>query len=73
MNLVDITFKELVVKGVRVYEPFDFEHALGFLARKPELFQPLLSRPYHLDEAVDAFSAARAGDQGLRIVFHTGA
>ncbi|TVR05068.1 MAG: Zn-dependent alcohol dehydrogenase [Spirochaetaceae bacterium] len=73
VNLVDITFKELVVKGVRVYEPFDFEHALDFLARKPELFRPLLSRPYQLDEAVEAFSAARAGDQGLRIVFHAGA
>lgn len=72
ISLVDITFKELVVKGVRVYEPFDFTHALNFLARRPELFEPLLSRPYQLNEAKTAFEAARSGNQGLRIIFRIG-
>ena len=72
VSLVDLTFKELVVKGVRVYEPYDFTHALDFLARKPELFEPLLSRAYELNEAKTAFDAARSGDQGLRIIFRIG-
>jgi len=69
VSLVDLTFKELVLKGVRVYEPFDFEHALELLLSDAELFAPLLSRSFALDEAAEAFDAARSGDKGLRIIF----
>ena len=68
VSLVELTFKELVLKGVRVYEPFDFEHAIELLQSDAELFAPLLSRPFALDEAADAFEAARSGDKGLRII-----
>jgi (R,R)-butanediol dehydrogenase / meso-butanediol dehydrogenase / diacetyl reductase len=68
-NLVDLTFKELVVRGVRVYEPFDFQYALELLQRNGDRFSRFLSDPFELDDAVAAFDAARAGDQGLRICF----
>lgn len=72
VNLVDVTFKELEMIGVRVYEPLDFRRALQFLSRKPALFEPLCGEPFSLDQAAEAFDAARRGDQGLRILFSTG-
>ena len=72
-SLVDLTFKEISVRGVRVYEPFDFERALRFIAQNGEALTPLLSPPYSLDRAEEAFEAARAGDKGLRVIFSIGA
>jgi (R,R)-butanediol dehydrogenase / meso-butanediol dehydrogenase / diacetyl reductase len=71
-NLVDLTFKELVVKGIRVYEPFDFQYALEFLERSADQFSRFLSVPFELDAAKDAFDAARAGNRGLRVYFRIG-
>lgn len=68
-NIVDLTFKELVVRGVRVYEALDFEKSLNFLCDSPELFRPFMSRLYGMEEVNDAFAAAKAGDQGLRVIF----
>lgn len=71
-NIVDLTFKELVVRGVRVYEALDFEKALNYLCDSPDLFRPFMSRLYEMDEVQDAFDAAKAGDRGLRVIFKIG-
>ena len=73
ISLVDLTFKELSVVGVRVYEPFDFDRALNLLGRRPSLFDPLRSPVYAMDRAPQAFDAARSGERGLRIIFGIGA
>lgn len=70
ISLVDVAFKELNVQGVRVYETLDFERAMVLLARRPDELRPLLSNPYSLDQAPEAFDAAVAGDRGMRVVFH---
>lgn len=68
-NIIDLTFKELTVQGVRVYEAFDFNRALELLAVERARVAALRSRPYALHEAVAAFEAARAGNQGMRVIF----
>lgn len=66
---VAISFKELTLTGTRVYAPFDFERALALLARNAELFRPLLSDPFALEQGGRAFEMAKAGDQVMRAVF----
>lgn len=69
ISIVDITFKELTMVGVRVYQEGDFTTALNLLGSDPETFRRLVSTPYRPSEARDAFVAARSGDGGLRVVF----
>jgi len=71
-NLVDLTFKELIVRGVRVYEAMDFEKALDYICESPELFRLFMPRLYEMNEVTEAFEAAKKGDEGLRVIFRTG-
>lgn len=69
MSLVDMTFKELTITGVRVYEPGDFQRALSLLQERPGVFRSLLSEPMSLEQAPEAFEEARSGGASLRVVF----
>jgi 2-desacetyl-2-hydroxyethyl bacteriochlorophyllide A dehydrogenase len=69
---VAISFKELTLTGTRVYAPFDFERALGLLARNADLFRPLLSEPFSLEDGGRAFEMAKAGEKVMRAVFEIG-
>ena len=68
-NMVDLTFKELIVRGVRVYEPFDFEYAMEFLRSESRLFDIFKSEAFTLSSAREAFAAAGTGEEGLRVIF----
>jgi len=66
---VAMSFKELTLTGTRVYAPFDFERALALLAAHTELFRPLLSEPFSLEQGGRAFEMAKAGEEVMRAVF----
>ncbi len=72
MNIVDLTFKELTVLGVRVYEAYDFERAVNFLNARQEVFADILPTLFSLEEFEEAFSAAKKGTGGLRFTFAIG-
>ncbi len=72
MNIVDLTFKELNVIGVRVYEAYDFERAINFLAARQEVFNKILPTLFRLEQFPAAFEAAKKGTGGLRFTFAIG-
>ncbi len=72
MDLVTITFRELSLVGVRVYEPYDFERAINFLARADVDLGRLLSRPFSLGEGLQAFAEAGRGGAVMRVLFAPG-
>ena len=69
MDIVGLTFKELTIKGVRVYEPYDFERAIELIVRTKWNLGLLLSAPYSMEEANEAFSKAAEGKDTMRVVF----
>ncbi|MFB3903789.1 MAG: zinc-binding dehydrogenase [Acidobacteriota bacterium] len=72
MDLVTITFRELALVGVRVYEPYDFERAMSFLAGSDLDFNALLSRPFPLKDGPTAFAEAGRGGAVMRVLFAPG-
>jgi len=69
MDLVSLTFKEITVRGTRVYEPFDFERAIRLLSAGVGDLKKLIHGPFRLEEAEDAFIAAKEGREAMRVLF----
>jgi threonine dehydrogenase-like Zn-dependent dehydrogenase len=69
VDIVGLTFKELTLKGVRVYAPYDFAKAVHFVANSGVDLSPLLSEPFRLEEAEMAFAKAYAGQEVMRVLF----
>jgi (R,R)-butanediol dehydrogenase / meso-butanediol dehydrogenase / diacetyl reductase len=68
-EMVPLTFKELTVKGLRVYAPFDFARAIGLVADSRLDLSRWMTRPYSLAQGVEAFRLAKAGSGVLRVLF----
>jgi len=72
-DIVALTFKELTVKGVRVYAPFDFDRAIRIVEeslRDPRVdLRRLIYEPFTLDQGQEAFARAREARGIMRVVF----
>jgi 2-desacetyl-2-hydroxyethyl bacteriochlorophyllide A dehydrogenase len=68
-DIVALTFKEVIVKGVRVYAPFDFERAIKMIASSSIDFSAMITNRYSLDEGVEAFKRASEGKNVMRVLF----
>lgn len=62
-----IHYRELIVTGSTANNNADCQEALDLLASNPDLFSPLISAFYPLNEADKAFEAAKAGDN-LKVI-----
>ena len=69
MDIVAWTFRELTLKGVRVYDAHDFERAIALASEWPHDLTRLLSAPYPFERAAEAFAAAKEGDKVLKVIF----
>jgi len=69
MDMVALTFKEITVKGIRVYEPFDFERAINILSKKTIDLSRLIFGTFPLDKAQKAFQTAKEGKKAMRVLF----
>lgn len=69
-DVVAFTFRELTMKGVRVYDAHDFRRALQLAATWQHDIARIASTPFPLDDAESAFTAARLGDRALKVVFN---
>ena len=69
IDIVDISFKELTITGIRVYAPFDFERAIQIASNSGIDFKPLLSSPYPFEDAQKAFDLAAQGSAVMRVIF----
>lgn len=67
-DIVGITFRELTIKGVRVYAPFDFERAIRIVADSDIDFTRLLTPPIPLEQAPEAFRKAKEGKGVMRVL-----
>jgi (R,R)-butanediol dehydrogenase / meso-butanediol dehydrogenase / diacetyl reductase len=72
-DIVALTFKELTVKGVRVYAPFDFGRAVTVVEEslrdsRVDL-RKLISEPFTLDQGAEAFRRAQEARGIMRVVF----
>ncbi len=71
-DLLPLSFKELTVKGVRVYATGDFDRAIHIAATSGLPFRRLQSEPFPLAEGEAAFSRAKAGTDVMRVLFSIG-
>ena len=67
-DILTVTFRELTVKGVRVYAPYDFERAIRIVAESGIDFGRLLSKPFALTDAAEAFDVAKEGRDVMRVL-----
>jgi (R,R)-butanediol dehydrogenase/meso-butanediol dehydrogenase/diacetyl reductase len=66
--LFDLFWKELEVRGARVYEPDDFETAIELLAKGSIDFEPLITAVEPLERVPEVFVELRAGRQAMKIL-----
>jgi (R,R)-butanediol dehydrogenase/meso-butanediol dehydrogenase/diacetyl reductase len=57
VNLHDVLFKELTIKGFRVYRSEEFDHAVKLISQNPQYFKKLITNVYSLDQINDAIVA----------------
>jgi 2-desacetyl-2-hydroxyethyl bacteriochlorophyllide A dehydrogenase len=68
-DIVAYTFKEITMKGVRVYAPFDFERAIHLIAECPHDLMKLLGGFYPLSQGTQAFEEAKHAKESMRVIF----
>jgi 2-desacetyl-2-hydroxyethyl bacteriochlorophyllide A dehydrogenase len=66
--LFDLFWKELEVRGARVYEPEDFAAALELLASGTIDFEPLITAVEPLERVPAVFDELRSGRQAMKIL-----
>jgi len=69
MDIVAITFYELTLKGVRVYDGHDFARAIRLAATWEHDLDRIASAPFDLADAPRAFDVARKGEDALKVLF----
>jgi 2-desacetyl-2-hydroxyethyl bacteriochlorophyllide A dehydrogenase len=68
MALFDVFFKELDIRGVRVYEPEDFEAAIELLAAGPLDLERLITAVEPLERVPAVFEELLAGRPAMKIL-----
>jgi (R,R)-butanediol dehydrogenase/meso-butanediol dehydrogenase/diacetyl reductase len=56
VNLHDVLFKEITIKGFRVYRSEEFGHAVKLIAGNPRYFEKLITDVYKMDQINDAIN-----------------
>ncbi len=68
VSYVPISFKEISLIGVRVYEYYDFHRAIHMLENL-DMDLSLLYQVYPLESYEEAFASAKGGDDVMRVLF----
>jgi (R,R)-butanediol dehydrogenase/meso-butanediol dehydrogenase/diacetyl reductase len=61
-NLHEVLFRELTIKGFRVYKETEFKQAVKLIAENSQIFEKLITDEYdleHINNAIDAFKARK--------------
>jgi 2-desacetyl-2-hydroxyethyl bacteriochlorophyllide A dehydrogenase len=67
-DIVALTFREITVRGIRVYAPYDFERATRIVAESGLDLGRLQSEPFALEDGVAAFARAKEGAGIMRVL-----
>ena len=68
VDLMNIVFKELNIKGARVYRKYDFAKAVDFVVSNEELLKNFVSRVFKLSELEDAIKLASNSEKSTKII-----
>jgi len=68
VDLMNIVFKELTVKGVRVYRDLDFAKALAFVAENQNVLQNFISEVFPLEKLEDALTVASNPEKSNKVI-----
>ena len=66
VNLFQFFWKELQMTGARVYEPEDFEKAIGLLSKKEVPFERLITKVSPLDDIQSVFASIDKNPAGMK-------
>jgi len=72
VNLHDVLFKELTIKGFRVYRSEEFKQAVKLIAGNPQYFEKLITDVYRLDKINDAIYAFKTRKNLCKIMVEAG-
>ncbi len=70
-DLLSVGFKELTIKGVRVYAPFDFERAIDIASRGLVDVDSLISHRLALSEAPRGFELKKNAPDAMKVLIKT--
>jgi len=68
VNLFQFFWKELQMRGARVYEPGDYETALAMMAQGDLPLEQLITRVCDLDELPEAFRSLEGNSEAMKIL-----
>lgn len=68
VNLFQFFWKELQMRGARVYEPEDYEEALAMIAQGNLPLEKLITRICTLDELPEAFQSLEGNSEAMKIL-----
>jgi len=68
VNLFQFFWKELQLRGARVYEPEDYEEALAMMAKGDLPLEKLITRVCALDDLPEAFQSLEGNSEAMKIL-----
>lgn len=68
IDMLTIGFRELTLKGVRVYAPFDFERAIDIAAKRLINLDCLVSHRLNLSESPKGFDLLKNTDDAMKVL-----
>ncbi|WP_224428156.1 zinc-dependent alcohol dehydrogenase [Cytobacillus oceanisediminis] len=68
LDLQNITFKEISIKGTRVYTEKDYEIAVSLLASKSTEFEKLITQEFTVEEVDAAFKHLSSGRDSVKVM-----
>lgn len=64
----DLSYKEVLIQGVRIYAKGDFTQAMELLAQKKVDVKPLISHRYPMEDFEKAFASARNSSESCKVI-----
>ncbi len=68
IDLMNIVFKELTIKGVRVYRNEDFARAVDFVTKNKNILKDFISKVFPLEELEDALKCASDLEKSTKVI-----
>lgn len=68
VGLLQATFKEITLRGSRVYTSLDYEKVIELLSLGKINIQPLISHEFNLDDSMKALELMKKADRSMKIL-----
>ena len=65
---MNVVFKELSIKGIRVYSDIDFKDSIDFVSLNKDILNDYISEVYPLDMLEDALNCANDTNRSMKVM-----